>query len=156
MKGSGRVTGVVKVRVINERGYVVEDGVYSGTVTDEGAFAGGTEGGASGWYILVGTKDRIRYRRDSPAGKVRDLDEGYPEAGEDGGERKLVYQATFAPDSLNAREVNAAVLVRRTMKAACRAAYARISPEVRIETGTVLRVQWECRAPREVKDGAGG
>jgi hypothetical protein len=146
MQGGGRVMGMVRVRVINERGYVMEEKMFSGMVTDEEAFVRDREGEASTWHVLVGTKDRIRYRGNTAPGKVQNLDAGYPEAEEDGGKRKMVYQATFAADSLNAREVNAAVLVRRTPKAAQGVAYARIDPEMRIETGAILRIQWECRA----------
>jgi hypothetical protein len=142
---------VIRVRVIDEKGFVTEEGEYSGMGGDERAIVQVTEEEASGWYILVGTEDRICYRGDTAAGRVRALDKGYPLAEEDGGQRRMIYRATFQAGSLNARGVNAAVLVRRTGERAQSVAYTRISPVMRIGINDMLRIQWECLALGEVE-----
>jgi hypothetical protein len=134
----------VCIWVIGEKGYVVEKQVYPGIITAQDALVWETEEKDSPWYILVGTEERIRYQRDTAAGKVRALDEGYPEVGEDGG--RLIYQATIPADSLNARAVNTVVLVYRVSKAVQSVAYARIDPAVRVGVSDTLRIQWECQA----------
>jgi hypothetical protein len=153
------VVGVVRVRVIDPKGYVLEEAEYRGMISDtEGGSIRDTNGGAAGWYILVGTEDQILYRGGAPeAGRVRVLDKGYPEVEEEGGKRRLVYRATFAADSLNARKINGAVLVYRTSKREQETetetemnplqgvAYARISPALRIGLDDMLRIEWECQ-----------
>jgi hypothetical protein len=146
MKGNGRVIGVVRMWVTNQRGYVKAEEEYSGLVTVEDAFVLDTIRKASTWCILVGIEDRICYRGNSAAGRVQVLDQGYPEVGEESGKRRLIYQATFEADTLNARGVNTAVLVHRTEEPAQGVAYARINPVMRIGIGDILRIQWECQA----------
>jgi hypothetical protein len=162
MNENEHITGVVRVWNINERGYVMESQEYSGVITREGsALVRKMEGGSSAWCILVGTEDRIRYRGKNEPGRVRVLDQEYPNVVEDdGGKRVIICRATFVVDDLNARGVNAAVLVNRPQERlrlqerpqerAQNIAYARIAPTLRIRAGGMLQVQWEMTVRSEV------
>jgi hypothetical protein len=164
MENDEQVMGVVRVRVLDQRGFIVEEEEYTGMISDTGdGFIRETQGDASGWYILVGTEDRIRYLGDDALGRVRVLDQGYPEVGENSAKRSMVYRATFAADTLNARKVNGAVLVYRATKrepeteqeterkpkqetkSLQSVAYARISPVMQIRLDDRLQIQWECQ-----------
>jgi hypothetical protein len=145
------VTGVVTVWVRNEQGRILEQEQYNGVVTDTGyEVIEEPESKPSPWYILVGTEDRIRYRGKSEPGRVRGLDHGYPEA-TDGG--IMMYRATFGVVGLNARGVNAAVLVKRTQDQTLNVAYARIRPTVRVQTGGTVQIEWEIKAPGNKEQG---
>jgi hypothetical protein len=149
MEDNEPVMGLLRVWVIDQRGYIQEETEYTCMIRDTEGFIRDTNGEASGWYILVGTEDHIMYRGTVETGRVRVLDQGYPEVGATGEKRRMVYRATFAAHTLNARKINGAVLVHRTAEPAQGVAYARINPVIRIGIDDLLRIQWECQALKE-------
>ena len=142
-EATGIVTGEVTVCMRNEQGRITEERQVAGVVTSEGSTVIREPGEKPPrWYVLVGTEDRIRYRGKTEPGRVQALDRGYPEAVEDGG---IMYRATFKADALNARGVNAAVLISRTPAAALNIAYARTNPAMTVQPGGTVQIQWEIR-----------
>jgi hypothetical protein len=147
---TGVVTGEVTVCMRNEQGRITEERQVFGVVTREGSTViREAAEKPPNWYILTGTEDRIRYRGKTEPGRVQALDRGYPEASEDGG---IIYRATFKADALNARGMNAAVLISRTAASAQNIAYARINPALAVPPGGTVQIQWEIRVEEKEQE----